>query len=212
MTPTTNPPLVAIYADESCLGNGRAGNTPGGAAGVIEYVSPSGQMTRRDYWISEPDTTNNRMALRSFIEAMRVISTKGRSLRVCFISDSQYLVTGMREWVAGWIRKNWRRKTGEIENLALWKEVVASMGSHQIDPRWVRGHDGHPQNEYANHLAIRAAREQTASDGGVPSGFDEWLAAQQAKGKMTIPPQSFPDSASFRPMRAYPPVLLPTES
>lgn len=204
MTSNATRPLVAIYADESCLGNGREGSNPGGAAGVIEYLSPSGRMTRRDYWISEPATTNNRMALRSFIEAMRVISTKGRPLRVCFISDSQYLVTGVKEWVPGWIRRGWRRKTGEIENLSLWKEAVASMGSHQIDPRWVRGHDGHPQNEYANHLAIRAAREQTSSEGGVPSDFDDWLTAQQAKGKMTAPPQPFPDASTFRAMPSYP--------
>lgn len=212
MTSHTTRPLVAIYADESCLGNGREGSNPGAAAGVIEYLSPSGQMTRRDYWISEPATTNNRMALRSFIEAMRVISTKGKSLRVCFVSDSQYLVTGVKEWVPGWMRRGWRRKTGEIENLSLWKEAVASMGSHQIDPRWVRGHDGHPQNEYANHLAIRAAREQTSSGGGVPSGFEEWLAAQQAKGKVTIPPQPFPDASTFRAMPSYPPALLKSDS
>lgn len=207
MTSNAARPLVAIYADESCLGNGRDGSNPGGAAGVIEYLSPSGRMTRRDYWISEPATTNNRMALRSFIEAMRVISAKDRSLRVCFVSDSQYLVTGVKEWVPGWIRRGWRRKTGEIENLSLWKEAVASMGSHQIDPRWVRGHDGHPQNEYANHLAIRAAREQTSSEGGVPSGFDDWLAAQQAKGKMTASPQPFPDASTFRAMPSYPALL-----
>ena len=212
MAVSTTRPLVAIYADESCLGNGREGSNPGGAGGVIEYVSPGGVMTRRDYWISEPSTTNNRMALRSFIEAMRVISAKGRPLRVCFISDSQYLVTGVKEWVPGWIRRGWRRKTGEIENLALWKEAVSSMGIHQIDPRWVRGHDGHPQNEYANHLAIRAAREQTHSDGGVPSGFDDWLAAQQAKGRMTAPPQAFPDSSSFRAMPSYPPALIQSDS
>lgn len=200
-----NPsPLVAIYADESCLGNGREGDNPGGAAGVIEYVSPStGVMTRRDFWVSEPATTNNRMALRSFIEAIRVISGKGKGLRVVFISDSNYLVKGIREWVPGWQRRGWRRKTGEIENLSLWQEAVSTIGPHQIDARWVRGHDGHPQNEYANDLAVRAAREQINSDGGVPSGFDEWLTAKRAKGKMTIPPAPFPDAASFRPGPSY---------
>src|ERR1043166_4214727 len=75
---TALPPIVAIYADESCLGNGRDGNNPGGAAGVIEYVNArTGQLTRWDYWVSEPATTNNRMALRSFIEAMHVISRQG---------------------------------------------------------------------------------------------------------------------------------------
>jgi ribonuclease HI len=81
-------PLVAIYADESCLGNGREGSNPGGAAGVIEYGHPgTGELTRWDYWVSEPATTNNRMALRSVIEAFRGISRKGRRIRVMFTSD-----------------------------------------------------------------------------------------------------------------------------
>jgi ribonuclease HI len=67
-------PLVAVYADESCLGNGREGDNPGGAAGVIEYMHPhSGRLSRFDYWIAERSTTNNRMALRSAIEALDIL-------------------------------------------------------------------------------------------------------------------------------------------
>src|SRR6266700_3545646 len=89
-------PLVAVFADESCLGNGREGSNPGAAAGVIEYrAGASGKLTRWDYWVSEPATTNNRMALRSVIEAFRVLSRKGKHFRVLFTSDSQYLVKGM---------------------------------------------------------------------------------------------------------------------
>src|SRR5438270_581751 len=96
--------MLAIYADESCLGNGREGSNPGAAAGVIEYVHPhSKRLTRWDYWISEPSTTNNRMALRSVIEAFRGISRKGSKFRVRFTTDSQYLVKGMNEWVPGWM-------------------------------------------------------------------------------------------------------------
>src|SRR5579875_4118222 len=92
--------LVAVYADESCLGNGREGENPGGAGGVVEWVSPrSGELRRWDFWVSERATTNNRMALRSVIEAFRGISAKGVRFRVTFTSDSQYLVKGMSEWV-----------------------------------------------------------------------------------------------------------------
>jgi ribonuclease HI len=202
----SNPlPLVAIYADESCLGNGREGNNPGGAAGVIEYRPPNGgDIVRFDYWISEPATTNNRMALRSAIEALRIIARKGRQFRVRFTSDSQYLVTGMKEWVHGWISRGWRRKTGELENAALWQEAVALLDPHQIEWQWVRGHAGHPQNEYANYLAIRAARDQSSSDGPVPSGFDEWLARGRESGRLSAPPAAFPDGEGFRPSRAIP--------
>lgn len=175
---------IAIFADESCLGNGREGSNPGGAAGVIEYVSPAGRLSRHDYWVSEPATTNNRMALRSAIEALRGISRKGARFRVSFTSDSQYLVKGMSEWVKGWEARGWRKKDGPILNLELWQELVEEARRHTVSWHWVRGHVGHPQNEYANDLAVRAAKEQTSSKGIVDSHFDEWLAAEREKGRV----------------------------
>ena len=209
--PSTRPPLVAIYADESCLGNGREGSNPGGAAGVIEYMGRSGSLTRWDYWVSEPGTTNNRMALRSVIEAVRAISRKGVRFRVVFTSDSQYLVKGMKEWVFGWMSRGWKRKEGPILNLELWQEAVdvVRAGGHQMDWRWVRGHEGHPQNEYANYLAVRAAREQTQSGGIVASKFDEWLAVEREKERVTVEPQAFPTDDAFRASRQYPVVARP---
>jgi ribonuclease HI len=199
-------PLVAIYADESCLGNGREGSNPGGAAGVIEYQPPNGgPLVRFDYWISEPATTNNRMALRSAIEALRIVSRKGRRVRIRFTSDSQYLVTGMRQWVYSWIGRGWRRKSGELENVDLWQQAVALREPHEIEWEWVRGHAGHPQNEYANYLATRAARDQTSSDGAIPSGFDEWLTRGREAGRLAADPAAFPDAQLFRPSRPLPP-------
>ena len=182
--PSADAPLrpIAIFADESCLGNGREGSNPGGAAGVIEYVSPSGRLSRHDYWVSEPATTNNRMALRSAIEALRGISRKGARFRVSFTSDSQYLVKGMSEWVRGWQARGWRKKDGPILNLELWQELVEEARRHKVSWHWVRGHEGHPQNEYANDLAVRAAKDQSSSKGIVDSHFDEWLTAEREKG------------------------------
>lgn len=166
-------PDVRVWADESCLGNGREGENPGGAGGLIEYRHPkAGKLSRFDYWISEPATTNNRMALRSAIEALRILSRKGNRLRVQFTSDSQYLVKGMNEWVRGWQARGWKRKGGEIENLSLWKELSEAAKAHHIEWQWVRGHNKHPQNEYADRLATRAAREQTDSGGPVPSLYN----------------------------------------
>lgn len=204
-------PLLAIYADESCLGNGREGSNPGAAAGVIEFVhAESGNLTRWDYWVSEPATTNNRMALRSVIEAFRGISRKGVRFRVAFTSDSQYLVKGMSEWVFGWMSRGWKKKEGPILNLELWMDAVEAVRGHQVSWQWVRGHEGHPQNEYANYLATRAAKEQTSSDGIAASKFDEWLAAERARGKMATAPQAFPDGERFRATRPYPVVARPT--
>jgi ribonuclease HI len=195
-----NGDLVAIYADESCLGNGREGENPGGAGGLIEWLHPkSSEVTRCDYWIAEPSTTNNRMALRSVIEAFREISRRGNSYRVIFTSDSKYIVEGMSSWVAGWMARGWKRKTGPIENLALWKEAVDAVAQHEVQWRWVRGHVGHPQNEYANFLATRAAADQTSSAGLRQSEFESWVAKQKVGAvKETAP---FPDLQSFQPSK-----------
>ena len=198
-------PLVAIFADESCLGNGKKGDTPGGAGGLVEYRRPDGgELVRRDFWISERSTTNNRMALRSAIDGMRALSRKGGRFSVVFTSDSRYLIDGMSDWVHGWARRGWTRKTGPIENLELWKEALVALDAHEVEWRWVKGHVGHAQNEYANHLATRAAADQTASQGLVESGFADWLTTQRLKGVVKGNPDPFPDPASFKASRALP--------
>ncbi len=169
---------MIVHADESCLGNQFVGRkNPGGAAGLVEFRGPEGWV-RRDYWISEPDTTNNRMALRSAIEALQGLR---RNCSIRFVSDSQYLVRGMNEWLPGWKSRGWKRRGGAIENLELWQELDRAAARHRVEWAWVRGHAGHPRNEYANDLAVRAAQELDASGGFVESGFEEWLKDQQER-------------------------------
>lgn len=198
-------PLVAIYADESCLGNGKAGDNPGAAGALLEFRQPDGTVVRRDLWTSERATTNNRMALRSVIDSLEALGRKGSRFRVQFTSDSRYLVDGMSDWVHGWARKGWTRSGGAIENLELWWTALDAARPHAVAWRWVRGHNGHAQNEYANHLATRAAAAQDATDGWVASGFDAWLetpAGRKAAGHM----DAFPDDATFKASRALPAV------
>jgi ribonuclease HI len=175
-------PIAVVHLDESCLGNGREGENPGGGAGLVEARTGRGRIERRDFYISSPATTNNRMALSGAIAALQLLFRKGKRMRVLLVSDSEYLVKGMREWAPGWVGRGWRRKGGVIENLELWQALVASARLHEVQWTWVRGHRGHPKNEYADHLAVSAAREQKPSEGIVESGFDQWLAGKQAKG------------------------------
>jgi ribonuclease HI len=170
-----------IHADESCLGNGQEGPTPGGA-GVLIEVRVKDRIERRDLYLHAPDTTNNRMALNGAIAAFALLSTKGRQLRAVYVSDSEYLVKGMNEWVSGWQARGWRRKGGVIENLALWQALVHVSGDHRVTWRWVRGHAGDPKNEYTDFLAVRAATEQRTSEGAVPSEFDTWLTEKRGQG------------------------------
>ena len=175
-------PIAILHLDESCLGNGREGENPGGGGGLIEVRGRSGKIERRDFFLHEPATTNNRMALRGAIMALDLLARKGARVAALMASDSQYLVKGMREWVPGWKARGWTRKGGPIENLELWKALDAAGRRHDVQWTWLRGHRRHPKNEYADWLAVRAAREQRSTAGAVDSEFDEWLAGAQEKG------------------------------
>jgi ribonuclease HI len=104
----------------------------------------------------------------------------------------------MTQWVHSWARQGWKRKSGAIENLALWHDALDACAPHAISWKWVRGHDGHAQNEYANHLATRAAADQTHSAGLEVSGFEAWLTGARAKGAKHGDPSAFPDEHEFR--------------
>lgn len=196
-------PLVAVYADESCLGNGKSGDTPGGLGALVEFRKADGTLARFDLWASEPNTTNNRMALRSVIDTYAAMSRKGNRLSVQFTTDSRYIVDGMTSWVKGWMARGWRRKDGAVENVELWQAAVEATALHDTQWCWVKGHAGHPQNEYANHLATRAAATQDATEGLVPSQFDTWLAAQGPKTR-SQPLSPFPVAERFAPAAPLP--------
>jgi ribonuclease HI len=176
--------LAVVHADESCLRNGQEGPNPGGAGSLIELRSRK-LIVRRDVFISSPDTTNNRMALAGAVATFALLSQKGNRFRVVYVSDSEYLIKGIREWVPGWQARGWRRKDGEILNLELWQKLVQAIKGHEPQWEWVRGHAGHPKNEYANHLATSTAREQVHSQGAVPSRLVEWLEERRSRGKFT---------------------------
>ena len=192
--PASPLPIAVLHLDESCLGNGQAGASPGGSAGLIE-LRPGAAIRRLDFYIHSPDTTNNRMALAGAIGALQLLAGKDRNLRVLLVSDSEYLVKGMREWVPDWVERGWRRKGGAIENLELWQTLVASVRKHEVQWTWVRGHAGHPKNEYANDLAVMAATGQKTSAGLIGSGFLAWLEARKARGQY---PNYDPDAAFTR--------------
>ena len=199
-TATTNA-VIQIYADESCLGNQfRDRARPGGAGGLLEYAEAA-ETVRRDFWISEPDTTNNRMALLSAITALGALK---RPSEVVFTSDSRYLVDGISSWVYGWIRRGWKRKGGEIENLAMWQKLVEAARRHRVQWCWVKGHAGHLQNEYVNMLATRAAAEQSASGGLIESQFPLWVVDQQEAGRFAGRSPALPSAGPFKPSPPLP--------
>ena len=133
---------ITFYTDGSCLGN----PGPGGWA----YLKQDRHGTSEDSG-GEPDTTNNRMELTAAIEALKSLPAQPR--QVVIYSDSQLLIKTMTE--------GWKRKA----NLDLWKDLDRLAALHQVSWRWVRGHDGHPENERADQLAQAAAGSQMVRHG-----------------------------------------------
>jgi ribonuclease HI len=121
------------------------------------------------------------MALKGATLALELLGGKGARFSALMVSDSQYLVKGVREWVPAWKARGWMRKAGPIENLELWKALDAASRKHEVQWAWLRGHRRHPKNEYADWLAVRAAREQRSTEGAVESEFGQWLATEQER-------------------------------
>ncbi len=177
-------PAVLVHADESCLTNDSTKPSPGGNGALIEATAGD-SVARWDFYESSPQTTNNKMALAGAIATLEWIRRQWQHAKVRYVSDSEYLVKGVTEWLPAWKRQGWRRKGGALENLELWQKLDQVLAAHDVEWGWVRGHDDHAKNEYADHLATTAAERQERSNGLVPSGFDTWFNQQRARGRYT---------------------------
>lgn len=145
--------LVKIYTDGAARGNP---DGPGGYGTVIEYVDTKGQLHKKELSQGYVKTTNNRMELMAVITGLEALN---RSCEVEVYSDSQYVVNAFNQhWVDGWIKKGWKRGKNEpVKNVDLWKRLLEAKQKHSVTFHWVKGHDGHPQNERCDELATTAA-------------------------------------------------------
>lgn len=143
---------LEIFTDGACSGN------PG--IGGWGALLRKGRHEREIYG-GEADTTNNRMELQAVLEALKCLQ---RGCRLTLYTDSQYVQKGITEWLPGWKRRGWKTASGAaVKNQDLWRALDAASGEHEIDWRWVRGHDGHADNERADALARAGVRETRAA-------------------------------------------------
>jgi ribonuclease HI len=139
---------VEIYTDGACRGN------PGvGGWGAI--LRSGGR--ERELSGGDPATTNNRMELTAAIRALEALKCR---CAVALYTDSQYVRQGITTWLADWKRRDWRTADRKpVKNRDLWEQLDALAAQHDIEWHWVRGHDGHPENERADALANRGIDE-----------------------------------------------------
>ncbi len=136
---------VEIFCDGACSGN----PGPGGYGAILRYGGHEKELSG-----AEAETTNNRMELTGAISALESLK---RPCSVVLTSDSQYLVKGMTEWLDGWVKKGWKNSKKEpVLNQDLWARLLKLAKIHRIEWVWVRGHDGHPENERCDELARKA--------------------------------------------------------
>lgn len=137
--------LVEIYTDGACSGN------PGkGGWGALLRCGA----TEKELSGAERETTNNRMELMGAIMALEALT---RPSTVHLYTDSQYVKRGITEWVHGWKKRGWLTADKQpVKNVDLWQRLDAARAPHDVDFRWVRGHNGHPDNERVDALARHA--------------------------------------------------------
>ncbi len=151
---------VTIYTDGAARGNP---DGPGGYGAVLEFIDSAGQLHTKELSRGYKKTTNNRMELMAAIAALEALN---RPCEVELWSDSQYLINAFNQhWIDGWIRKKWMRAKNEpVKNVDLWQRLLDAASPHHISWNWVRGHNGHPQNERCDTLATQAADSDNLID------------------------------------------------
>ncbi len=143
---------VTLFSDGSSRGN----PGPGGYGTILRFVSKNGEVFEREYSEGFPDTTNNRMELMGVIAGLEKLT---KPCKVHIISDSQYVVNAFnKHWIDSWQKNNWRGSDKkEVKNVDLWKRLIKAAEGHELDFTWIKGHNGHEENERCDKLATKAA-------------------------------------------------------
>ena len=136
---------VELYTDGACSGN----PGPGGWGALLRYKG-----TEKELSGAEPETTNNRMELMAAIEGLKAIK---RACNVTLFTDSKYVLQGATEWVVGWKSRGWKTADKKpVKNQDLWMLLDEQINRHSVTWQWVKGHNGHIENERVDELARMA--------------------------------------------------------
>ena len=137
---------VAIFTDGACKCN----PGPGGWGAILRYGTAEKEISG-----GEPHTTNNRMELRAVIESLKCLKER---CEVTLTTDSQYVCNSINKgWAKNWKAKNWVKGGKPVPNTDLWQELLSLLEQQNVTFVWVRGHNGHPENERCDRLAVAQA-------------------------------------------------------
>ncbi len=133
---------VDIYTDGACSGN----PGPGGWGALLIWRDHENEISGGEF-----ETTNNRMEMLAAIEALRSLK---RPMTVRLHTDSTYLKNGITQWISAWKARGWKTADKKpVKNVDLWQALEIAIADHDIEWHWVKGHDGHAENERADALA-----------------------------------------------------------
>ncbi len=134
---------IEIFTDGACSGN----PGPGGWAAILKYKDNVKKISG-----FVPNTTNNRMEILALINALSILK---ESCEITVYSDSKYVVDSItKNWVLNWQKNNWLRKNKKVPNSDLWYILLNIIKNHKINFIWVRGHNGHLENEECDKMAV----------------------------------------------------------
>lgn len=144
---------VKLFTDGAARGNPEG---PGGYGAILQYTDSNGMLHEKEMSAGYKQTTNNRMELLGVITGLEALK---KPCEVEVISDSKYVTDAFNQnWVENWIQKGWRTSTNKpVKNIDLWKRLILLVNQHTVTFTWVKGHDGHPENERCDRLATTAA-------------------------------------------------------
>lgn len=144
---------VRLFTDGAARGNPEG---PGGYGAILQYTDSTGTLHEKEMSAGYKQTTNNRMELLGVITGLEALK---KPCEVEVISDSKYVTDAFNQnWVENWIQKGWRTSTNKpVKNIDLWKRLILLVNRHKVTFTWVKGHDGHPENERCDRLATTAA-------------------------------------------------------
>jgi ribonuclease HI len=149
---TQDDDFVRLFTDGACSGN----PGPGGWAYILEHPA-TGRF--REASGAERQTTNNRMELTAALEGLASLK---RPCRVELVTDSQYVAKGLSEWMPKWKAQGWKRRDGgqlkPVINEDLWRRLDELAAKHRVQVKHVLGHNGHPENEACDRMAVEAYR------------------------------------------------------